>query len=89
MYLERRGEEPGSNMKELSPIDTNCQPDEMAVDKLYTIEETAELLKMSPRGIRDWIQKKKIKAFKLPDGKKWVIHEEDIQAMIDKGRKGE
>jgi len=77
-------------MKQLSLIDTNNQQDKMVIDdKLYTVEEAAEILKMSKRGIQDWIQKGKLNAFKLPGGKKWVIHEDEIKALIDKGRKGE
>lgn len=54
------------------------------VDKIYTIEETAEILKMSVRNVRRWIDEGKIKAFKL--GHQWRIHEEDLQALIDQAR---
>jgi excisionase family DNA binding protein len=79
-----------SAVREVSPIlsanDSNPQPDEMAVDTIYTLEEAAEKLKMSVRNVRQWVNDGKIKAFKL--GREWRIHEEDLQAVIDNARKG-
>ncbi len=58
----------------------------MPVDNIYTIEEAAAKLKMSIRNTRQWVSDGKIIAFKL--GREWRIHEEDLQAVIDKARKG-
>ena len=54
------------------------------VTPIYTIEETAEILKIKPRTVRDWIAKKKLKSFKIGDLVR--VHEEDLQAFIDRAR---
>ena len=82
---EQEGRGPDTpHVKELSPIDANPQPGEMAVDTIYTLEEAADKLKMSVRNVRQWVNDGKIKAFKL--GREWRIHEEDLQAVIDNAR---
>ena len=55
------------------------------VDKIYTIEQAAEVLLIKPRTLREWIRQEKIKAFKL--GGLVRIHEEDLQAFIDSERR--
>jgi len=57
------------------------------VDTIYTLEEAADKLKMSVRNVRRWVDDGKIKAFKL--GREWRIHEDDLQAVIDKARRGD
>ncbi len=54
------------------------------VDTIYTVDETAEILKIKPRTVREWIRTGKLKSFKLGDLVR--IHEEDLQALIDKSR---
>ncbi len=54
------------------------------VDVIYTIEEAAEILKIKPRTVRAWIEQGKLKSFKLGDLVR--IHEDDLQALIDKAR---
>ena len=56
------------------------------VDIIYTIEETANILKIKPRTVRAWIDQGKLKSFKLGDLVR--IHEEDLQAVIDQARRG-
>ena len=54
------------------------------VDTIFTIEETANLLKIKPRTIRAWIDQGKLKSFKLGDLVR--IHEDDLQDLIDRAR---
>jgi len=55
------------------------------VDKIYTIEQAAEILLIKPRTMREWIRQGKVKAFKLGDLVR--IHEEDLQEFIDSERR--
>lgn len=55
------------------------------IDTIYTIEETAKILKIKPRTVRAWIDQGKLKSFKLGDLVR--IHEDDLQALIDTARK--
>jgi excisionase family DNA binding protein len=55
------------------------------VSNIYTIEETAAILKIKPRTVRAWIEQGKLKSFKL--GEHLVrIHEDDLQDFIDRAR---
>ncbi len=62
--------------------DTICK----MVDRIYTIEEVAEVLHIKPRTVRQWITDGKIKAFKMGDRGLIRVHEEDLQAFIDQER---
>lgn len=73
-------------MKTDAIIADGCQP-ESVVSTIYTIEETAELLKIKPRTVRSWIDQGKLKSFKLGDLVR--VHEDDLQAFIDNARKRE
>ncbi|PKL64789.1 MAG: DNA-binding protein [Methanomicrobiales archaeon HGW-Methanomicrobiales-3] len=70
-------------MKTDAIIADGCQP-ESVVDTIYTIEEAAEILKIKPRTVRQWITDGKLKSFKLGDLVR--IHEDDLQALIDQAR---
>lgn len=48
--------------------------------ELYTPEEVAEMLKVQPRTVREWLRDKKLKGAKL--GKEWRVKKEDIEAFI-------
>jgi len=50
-------------------------------EKLLTPEEVAERLVMSPKTIRDWLRKGKLKGVKT--GKLWRIRERDLEAFIE------
>ena len=56
------------------------------VDRIYTIEEAAEILKIKPRTLRQWVTDGKINAFRIGDRGLIRIHEEDLQAFIDRAR---
>jgi excisionase family DNA binding protein len=63
----------------------NCQfPLMIDITGIYTVKETAGILKMSPRNVQRWIDEGKIRAFKL--GREWRIHGEDLQALINEAR---
>lgn len=50
-------------------------------EKLLMPEEVAERLVMSPKTIRDWLGKGKLKGVKT--GKLWRIREHDLEAFIE------
>ena len=52
---------------------------------LYTVEEAAEKLKISPLTLGNWLRAGKIIGTKV--GRKWRITENDLQAFIDKNRR--
>lgn len=74
-------------MKEESTLkesnDNNCT----MVDRIYTLEEAADVLKIKPRTLRQWVSDGKVKAFKMGDRGLIRIHEEDLQAFIDQERR--
>ncbi len=65
-----------------SADDNSC----IMVDKIYTVDETAEILKIKPRTVREWIRTGKLKSFKL--GGLVRVHDDDLQDFIDRSRKG-
>ncbi len=56
----------------------------MGAEKLYSKEEAAELLHISPLTLEGWLRKGKIVGVKV--GRKWCVSEPDLQAFIDKNR---
>lgn len=56
------------------------------VDNIFTVDETAKILKIKPRTVRAWINQGRLKSFKLGDLVR--VHESDLQALIDQSRKG-
>lgn len=73
-------------MIEESPLkDSNTNICAM-VDRIYTLEEAADILKIRPRTLRQWVTDGKIKAFKIGDRGLIRIHDEDLQAFIDEAR---
>ena len=57
----------------------------MTAEKLYSVEEAAEALGISPLTLGDWLRAGKIIGTKI--GRKWRITESDLQAFIDKNRR--
>lgn len=55
----------------------------MALDKLYTVEETAQALRLSVRTVYQWVYDGKLKASKV--GSKWLITEAEIKKVITEG----
>jgi len=80
------GDKPQSVPNMIDSLKVNKGQPMPVVDNIYTLEETADKLKMSVRNVRRWVDEGKIKAFKL--GREWRVHEDDLQAVIDNARKG-
>ena len=55
-------------------------------ERLYSVEEAAEAMGISPLTLGDWLRAGKIVGTKI--GRKWRITERDLQAFIDAGRRG-
>ena len=49
--------------------------------KYYTVKEVAEMLKVSEKSVRDWINKDKLNAGKA--GRQWRISESDIKEFLE------
>lgn len=55
--------------------------------KTYTILELTEILKVTRRGIYNWIKSGKLKAVKV--GREWRVTEEGLQDFLQKGTTGQ
>lgn len=53
------------------------------VSKVFTVEEVADHLRVTPRAVREWIRKGHLKSTKI--GRLVRVKEEDLQAFIDQG----
>lgn len=51
------------------------------MENLYTVEETAEKLKIHPETVRDYLRDGKIGGVKV--GRNWRIRESDILAFVN------
>lgn len=58
----------------------------MAVEKLYTLEETAKQLGVKPRTMYDYMRDKKVLGIKI--GKFWKIKESEINYIKENGLRG-
>ncbi|MGC2434680.1 MAG: helix-turn-helix domain-containing protein [Desulfobaccales bacterium] len=56
-----------------------------AAEKVYTPEDAAEVLKVNPETIRQWLRKGKIGGFKA--GRLWRLRERDIEAFLSQDEK--
>lgn len=52
--------------------------------KFYTLQEVADMLRVSRQTIYNYVTAKKLRATKL--GKEYRVTDEDLQAFIDSGR---
>lgn len=59
--------------------------DLMTIEKVYTSEEVAEMLKVDIKSVQAWLRKGHIGGIKL--GKIWRITETDLNNFIEEGRK--
>jgi excisionase family DNA binding protein len=50
------------------------------MEKLYTPEQAAEILQVTPKTVRTWLQTKQLKGFMA--GRFWRIKESDLQAFL-------
>ena len=53
----------------------------MDIDKLYTVTEIADILNVSDRSVRNFIQNGELKAYRF--GREYKIKESDLQAFIE------
>ena len=51
------------------------------VERIYTPEEVAELLSVTPKTVKDWLRAGKLKGSKL--GKLWRVQDSDIQRFME------
>ncbi|MDI6854529.1 MAG: helix-turn-helix domain-containing protein [Deltaproteobacteria bacterium] len=61
------------------------KPESPTLEKLYTPEEAAAVLRVKPRTIMEWLRQGKLKGVKL-GGKLWRIREADLRAFIEQGQ---
>jgi excisionase family DNA binding protein len=47
------------------------------IDKLYTVEQIAEIFSVTPSTVRIWLRNEELKGFKLNGRGPWRIREED------------
>lgn len=59
--------------------------DEITVQKFYTIEEVASLLKVSYITVFRWIKADKLSAYKV--GKQYRIDNQDLNKFLDNSKK--
>lgn len=53
------------------------------VSKIFTVDEVAEHLRVTPRAVREWIRQGKLKSTKI--GRLVRVKEEELQKFIDQG----
>jgi excisionase family DNA binding protein len=63
-----------TNHKKINLMNSN-------IDKLFTIEEVAKILRVSGRSVTRYIESKKLKASKIGV---WRIKETDLKAFLEK-----
>ncbi len=52
-------------------------------DKLLTVEEVAQKIRMTPHTVRKYLREEVIPAIKLPDGT-WLVKASDVDAYLEK-----
>lgn len=55
--------------------------------KMYTLKETADILKLSVRTLRYWMNTKKLHAIKYAGGRFWYVSAEEIQRIQTEGKR--
>ena len=58
------------------------------MSQIFTLDEVATKLKVHPMTIRRYIKKGILPAIKLGDGKVWRINEDDLNAFLERFKKG-
>jgi excisionase family DNA binding protein len=54
--------------------------------KLFTVNEVADFLKLDPNVIKRLLREKKLKGFKVTGGNHWRVSETDLQDYINTRR---
>jgi excisionase family DNA binding protein len=50
------------------------------MEKLYTVEQAAEILQVHPKTVREWLRTKKLKG--VLAGRFWRIKKSDLEAFL-------
>lgn len=53
------------------------------MEKLFTVEQAAELLAVTPNTVREWLRTGQLKGVKLK--KMWRVRESDLEAFLKEG----
>jgi excisionase family DNA binding protein len=59
-------------------------PEASVVGVVYTTEEVAQLLKVSPRTVQYWIKQKRLRAVRI--GREWRVEAHALREFMDAGR---
>jgi len=51
------------------------------MEKVYKLNEVAEILGLKVRTIRQWVHDGKIEAVKIPGGKHWFVKESEVRRL--------
>jgi excisionase family DNA binding protein len=56
-------------------------------EKMYTVQEVAQQLRVSERTVRNWVERGELRVFRI--GKRgYRISESDLQTFVDKRKQG-
>ncbi len=58
----------------------------MGEEKIYTVEEVAEMLHFQPNTVRNWLVSGKLRGIKV--GWQWRIRESDLQEFVKENKRG-
>ncbi len=58
----------------------------MTEEKLYTLQEVADYLKVSRQTIYNYVTKKRLRAYKLGGQREYRVTDADLQEFIKKGQ---
>ena len=58
----------------------------MTEEKLYTLQEVADYLKVSRQTIYNYVTKKKLRAYKLGGQREYRVTDADLQDFLKNGR---
>ena len=53
------------------------------LERIFTPDQVAERLSVSPKTVKDWLRAGKLKGVKA--GRLWRVRERDLEAFLDKG----
>ena len=58
------------------------------LERLYTPEEAAEVLRVKPRTVVVWLKTGKLGGIQIGERKLWRVRESDLMTFIEKGQPG-
>jgi excisionase family DNA binding protein len=54
------------------------------LEELFTVEQAAAILQLTPKTIKDWLRAGKLAGYKM--GRLWRVREADLEALIQASR---